>query len=429
MADPAPVPGRALRLYQVIGVLALGWAAGRLPSLLEGGPADGPGMAAAPPAAAQTLGVADAAALASAVASQVASETVARLVAAGWGPDGPGRAPPPAPAPTVIALPAAPPLPDPAPPAAAFYILPPMGAAPAPAALAPAPEAGAPPPLAAAAAPAPSEAEAVALATSAYAALRNGQRAEAARDLSAALALAPDAPQAKGWAADLKALTRHWRFGLYAFLRDQSGGDPLSAAPLLGGSQTGSIVGYTVNPLGRRRVTAFARLTTGSDASGAIDPETSEAALGVRLDPFARLPVHVAIERRFALGSWAVNAWAARIAGGTQGQARIGRLPLDWDAYGEGGIVDFADPQPYVGAQGRLLTPILHMGRLQLDGGAGAWGSAQDAFVTSHQFDLGPTLRFRHDRWPVSAALDYRFRVIGNAQPGSGVAFTLAGEF
>jgi hypothetical protein len=421
-----------MRVYHVLGILLVGWAAGRLPDLLRAMPVARlspaqPG-AAGPQAAPDALGPADAAALAAAVASQVAGETVARLVAAGWGPGEAGhvaQAPPPSQRIEIVALPAAPPLAPAAIPDAAGFVLQPM-AAPSPVAPGPGD-----PAVAATPGPTPQEnqAKARALATQGYAALRRGERAEAARDLSAAIALAPDAPEAKAWSADLKAVTRHLSAGFYALLRDSGGGDPLAAAPILGSSQTGAYVGYTFNPLGRRRISAFGRLTTGSNVTGAIDPETSEAALGVRVDPLPRVPVHVAIERRFALGSWAVNAWAARLAGGTQGRVKVGRLPLDWDAYGEGGVVDFSAPQPYVGAQARALVPVISFGRMHLDGGAGLWGGAQDGFVTSYRFDMGPALRLRFDRSPISAELDYRVRLIGNAEPGSGLALTLAGQF
>lgn len=444
MAEPAAArPGRALRLYQVAGILALGWLAGRLPDLVSRSlPPDRarPGSAEARPADA-----ADAAALAAAVASQVASETVARLVAAGWGPEQQRNAPsgvPPAPYPTVlqpvilpiqqaaVAAPRGPgggPAADPV----TGYVLPPMGVAPLPP---PAPAAATVPesvvvPASAAGADRDRQASAHARATRAYDRLREGDRRGAADGLAAAIAMAPDAPEAAAWKQDLRHLTRHLSASMFALLRTGGGGDPLSAAPLLGATQTGAAIGYTFNPLDRRRVMLFGRLSTGADATGALDPDTSEAALGVRVDPFPRVPVHAAVERRFALGLFAVDGWAARLAGGTQGIAKLGRLPVHWDVYGEGGLVDFQDPMAYAGLQARGVTPLFSAGRVHVDAGAGFWGAGQEGFTTSHRIDLGPTVRLRIDRLPLGVQMDYRVKVVGNAEPSSGLALTLIGDF
>lgn len=440
MAERTPtVPGRALRLYQIAGILMLGWMAGRLPDLLSqtsAAPLPGSGAAEA-----GTLAAGDAAALAAAVASQVASETVARLVAAGWGPeDGrPTSASPPTSSPTILQpvilpLQQAPPSPfhnDPV----AGYVLPPMGAVP----VNPNPEGdqvatAEAHPAATTASPreapgADRQTKAHARASRGYQRLREGDRRGAAQDLSDALAIDPDAPQADAWKRDLKLLTRHFSASMFALLRTDSGGDPLSATPILGATQTGVGMGYTLNPLDRRRVTLFGRLSTGADVTGALDPDTTEAAIGVRADPFPRVPVHVAIERRFALGLFAVDGWAARIAGGTAGTTRLGRLPLNWDVYGEGGLVDFQDPMPYAGLQARGVTPLFSAGRMHVDAGAGFWGAGQEGFTASHRFDLGPTIRMRVDRLPVGVQLDYRFKMFGNAEPSSGLALTLTGDF
>ncbi len=444
MADKtSAVPGRALRLYQVAGILFLGWMAGRLPDLLAQKPASSlPGSGAAE---AGTLGAGDAAALAAAVASQVASETVARLVAAGWGPESgrPPHATPPTSTPTVL-QPVILPIQQAPPPSSqkdpvAGYVLPPMGVVPVNAKPEPGPASEGSArketaPNTAMATPVQSpgkdqQAEAHAMASRGYQRLSAGDRRGAAQDLSAALAMAPDAPQAEAWKRDLRLLTRHFSASMFALLRTGSGGDPLSATPILGATQTGAGMGYTLNPLDRRRVTLFGRLSTGADVTGALDPDTTEAAIGVRADPFPHVPVHVAIERRFALGMFAVDGWAARIAGGTAGTTRLGRVPINWDVYGEGGIVDFQDPMPYAGLQARGVTPLFSAGRIHVDGGAGFWGAGQKGFTASHRIDLGPTLRMRVDRLPVGVQLDYRFKVFGNAEPSSGLALTLTGDF
>jgi hypothetical protein len=437
MAEAAA--GRALRLWQVAGVLLLGWAAGRLPALLSDSEAEaerlrGGAIGDAPAVAATDPDLA--ARIAAAVASQVAAETVSRLVAAGWGPAGqpaagsPSPAQPPTQPPTqsvvrIVHESAGPP------PGAAGWVLQPMGAPPPPAAPAPppAPDPASPLPTAEAPPPAPRREEAFALATGAYQALAAGRRREAADGLSRAIALDPEAPQASAWSKDLKSLTRHLSLGAFALVRNGSAGDPLAASPILGSSVTGASIGYTLDPLARRRIAIIGRFATGAGPTGSLDPETSEAAIGVQLSPIPRANAHVAVERRFALGEFARNAWSARIAGGTGGQFHVGRFPAAWDVYGEGGVIGVSEPDLYAGAQARALIELLRTSRIRIDAGAGAWAAGQDAFVTSHRFDIGPTLAVRFDGLPMSASIDYRIKAAGNAEPGSGVALTIAGEF
>lgn len=452
MAEAAP--GRALRLWQVAGVLLLGWGAGRLPDLLSESAAEADRMRTAlgqpdpqaPPAA--TLSDPELAArIASAVAAQVASETVSRLVAAGWGP---GNAPAPGYRAAGTQGPGRPPdstvriVHEAAPPAgAAGWVLKPMGAPPPPPAAHPqaataeatGPGKAAPPPgatasaAASAAASATASNEAFQLATGAYRDLAEGRRREAADGLARAIALDPEAPQASAWSKDLKALTRRLSLGAFALVRNGSAGDPLAASPILGSSVTGASIGYTIDPLARRRVSVFGRFATGAGPTGSLDPETSEAALGVRLDPFPRASAHVAVERRFALGAFARDAWSARVAGGSGGRFAVGRFPATWDVYGEGGIIGLSDPDLYAGAQARALIELLRLDRIRLEAGAGAWAAGQDAFVSSHRLDVGPTVGIRFDGLPMTASIDYRIKAAGNAEPGSGLALTIAGEF
>jgi hypothetical protein len=267
------------------------------------------------------------------------------------------------------------------------------------------------------------------VASAAYRDLAKGKRREAADGLARALALDPEAPQASAWGKDLRQLTRHLSLGAFALVRNGSAGDPLAASPILGSSVTGASIGYTLDPLARRRVSVIGRFATGAGADGSIDPETSEAAIGVRLDPFPKLPVHVAFERRFALGAFARDAWSARVAGGTTGRFQVGRFPAFWDVYGEGGVIGVSEPDLYAGVQGRALVELVRLERVRLDAGAGAWAAGQDAFVTSHRLDIGPTLGLRFDGLPMTASIDYRIKAVGNAQPGSGLALTIAGAF
>jgi hypothetical protein len=61
----------------------------------------------------------------------------------------------------------------------------------------------------------------------------------------------------------------------------------------------------------------------------------------------------------------------------------------------------------------------------QFSAGLGVWGGAQPGI---YRVDAGPRITMRV-RPNLKVHLDYRARLAGNAQPGSGPAVTLAGDF
>ncbi len=438
MAESTTRQGHALRVYQILFVLALGWLAGRLPGLLAENDAErlrlSEAMGLEQPQARQEafpsgtdVDTAQLAAdVASRVAAQVADQTISRLIAAGWAP--PGASPkflavgdfPAVPRETVVRV-----VSETAPAPLHAWSLPPMAAAPeAPVAVPPA----AKPPVR----PGNGAADrAHEVATSGYAALKAGDRRQAVALLAQAARMAPDAPAAAQWEADVRQLTRRWSIGGYVLSRGGGGSDPLAASPVLGGGQSGAAVGYTFNPLSRSRVSLVGRVTAAAGPSGGLDSETTEAALGLRVQPFRHVPVAVDVERRFALGTYSRNAWAARVSGGDTKTVKVAGKRLRLEGYGEAGVIGFeAEPAIYAGGQARGGTPIATIGNVALDAGAGLWGATQrDYGVTASRFDLGPSAQFQVKPWPFRAQVDYRIRAAGNALPGSGPVITVAGEF
>lgn len=255
--------GSALRVYQILMVLAVGWLGGRLPQMLEDSWAEGDRLSAAlaPDAAAAAASVDAgriAAEVAATVAAEVANETVARLIAAGWGPGGQvqririEQAPAPRPVETTVRIVTE----SPKALQTIDYSLPP-GSAPAAPAVKPAP-----PP------PAPTVGlQAHAVATQGYAALDEGRRREGVGLLKAAIEMAPDAPEATAWAADVKRLTSRWSVTGYTLARGAGTSDPLAASPVLGGGQSGGAVINTLDPLAQRPVSIVWRLRPGQTAA------------------------------------------------------------------------------------------------------------------------------------------------------------------
>jgi len=450
MADAPLRSGSALRVYQILLILGVGWLAGRLPALFAsneleqgrllealkpGEPASATPSILLPPADTAEIAAEVGAQVAAEVASRVASETVARLIAAGWGPQ--SSQPPQQ---IIIQQPQADRSKEtvvrviteqPQQLAGLSYSLPPgQPANPSgqPASSAP----SSAPPASQAATPSakPASEKAYAQATAGYAALKAGDRREGVRLLSEAVLLDPSAPQAASWSADVKRLTRRWSIAAYTLARDGGNGDPLAASPVLGGGQSGAAVAYTLDPLARRRIAAFARVAAATGPNGTVDRETAEAALGIRLQPLPKVPVSIDVERRFALGAFGRNAWSARVSGGTSRSARAANKPVMLEAYGEAGMINFSSPDLYAGGQARAATPLYKSGRLSIDAGAGVWAAAQDNYnETATRFDIGPSTRIAIKPYAFTAQIDYRFRMLGNALPASGPALTVAGEF
>jgi len=246
MAEGAPANGRALRVYQVVFVLAIGWLVGRLPQILADEEAEtarlmaviqpsvdaatGPASAAAGtgnPGYAQVDTARLAADVAAQVAAQVANETVSRLIAAGWGPRMPPQqiviqAPPGAfrPMETTVRI-----VTEPQQLARIDYDLP-AGSRTMPDAMAPyvgADAKGGSPVVTGALV------QAHAVATQGYAALKAGDKRSGARLLGEAISMAPDSPEAVGWTADVQRLTKRWSIAAYTLARSGGLGDPLAA--------------------------------------------------------------------------------------------------------------------------------------------------------------------------------------------------------
>ena len=98
-------------------------------------------------------------------------------------------------------------------------------------------------------------------------------------------------------------------------------------------------------------------------------------------------------------------------------------MPLGFtlDGYAQGGLVGFNSRDLFVDGGIAFTRPIYR----QFSGGFGIWGGAQPGL---YRIDAGPRVTMRV-RGNVRVHLDWRQRIAGNAQPGSGPALTLAGDF
>ena len=268
-------------------------------------------------------------------------------------------------------------------------------------------------------------------ATAAYDRLRSGQKREALRLFEAALAATADTPdpRAKAWAKEAAALRRRWSGQAFALLRE-AGVDPatgIATGPLLGASQSGFAIAYTPNPLARRPLSATARVNAATDAQGRTDPRTVQAAFGVRWQ--ATPGIALSAERLVSLGELARDDWLLRLSGGANRRLRAAGVRVDADAYGEASLLGNGDV--VAAGQARALVPLSE-NRLSLSAGLGSWGSIQKTGAgTLGRLDLGPSalVRLGEGRFGLELQADYRQRLAGNAEPGSGPTVTLSTNF
>ena len=200
----------------------------------------------------------------------------------------------------------------------------------------------------------------------------------------------------------------------WAMLRGRQvalGPSAIATGGTLGGSQAGARLSYNAT----RQIAATLR--TSSD----VGRRGGEVAAGVRLQPVAGIPIWINAERRQRIGKLGGgrNAFALFLEGGVYDRAMP--LGLRLDAYLQGGVVGFNKRDRFIDGAMTLTRPLYR----RLSGGAGVWGGAQPGV---YRVDVGPRLTYKV-RDNIRIHLDYRQRVAGKAEPGSGPVVTLAGDF
>jgi hypothetical protein len=197
----------------------------------------------------------------------------------------------------------------------------------------------------------------------------------------------------------------------WAMLRDKPGEIGLGSGGTLGGSQAGARLLWRFNP----HVAASLRTSTPINSQ-----RGGEAALGVRYQPFMSIPVAFTAERRKSLGRFGGrDAFAVFAEGGLYGR------PMPWnsslDAYLQSGIVGAKTRDWFVDGQAAVSRPVWR----NFSAGLGVWGAAQPGIS---RLDAGPRASMRVGS-RMRVHVDYRQKLVGNAEPGSGAVVTLAGDF
>ncbi|MBK6708394.1 MAG: hypothetical protein IPG54_13280 [Sphingomonadales bacterium] len=233
----------------------------------------------------------------------------------------------------------------------------------------------------------------------------------------------PDVPkavegkEARVLAVDTSSQKRLHFYG-YNFWRQGSTGAALAPAAQYGGSQYGAIA--TWDPLGSAGK-GPALLVRGS---GTPDGVQQEVAVGARWQPDRKWPISLSLERRFRF--YGPDGFAAYVAGGVDRVPIVGRLALD--AYGQAGYSLGGISSPFVDAHARVQHPLAKPLGIPIRIGAGAWVGGQKG---AYRADVGPTLSAQVDSRfaDFTLQLDWRKRVVGNADPVDGLALTVATDF
>jgi hypothetical protein len=203
-----------------------------------------------------------------------------------------------------------------------------------------------------------------------------------------------------------KAALSPWSASVWVHAR--TGDTPvLAPAGMLGGGQTGARLRYQVSP----GVSLVARASTPlRRAAGA------EASLGAEWQPVRTLPIRLLAERRQAIGPEGRSAFALTAHGG------VSELPLPLglrlDAYGQAGAVGAKARDLFAEGSARVAAPVA--GRTRV--GAAVWAASQPGV---RRLDAGPSLSLGLPRLGATLSADWRFRLSGNALPGSGPALSL----
>ena len=202
---------------------------------------------------------------------------------------------------------------------------------------------------------------------------------------------------------------------MWAMLRDTrtltASPQSLASGGTLGASQAGARFVYNFSPM----ISALVR------TSSQVGRRGGEVAGGIRVRPLRSIPLWVTAERRQALGQYGGgrNAFAFFAEGGLYDR------PMPWgfrlDGYAQAGVVGLSSRDLFADG-GLAFTRRIYR---DFSGGFGLWGGIQPGI---YRVDAGPRLTMKVRR-NLRVHLDYRQRLAGNAEPGSGPVLTLAGDF
>lgn len=213
-----------------------------------------------------------------------------------------------------------------------------------------------------------------------------------------------------------------WSADGWVLLRRDTTTPFLSGRPTYGRSQAGAVLRYSLAPASPLRPQGYLR------ASAALaGVSEKEIAGGISGRLLSGLPLRFAAELRLGDTDRGTKLRPAAFA---VTELPPVTLPLGGvaEAYLQGGYVGGEFATAFVDGQGRIERPMRRRGSVELSVGGGAWGGAQK---DSARLDVGPTAAVTFPLGPGRGRLaaDYRYRLVGDAEPSSGPALTLSAGF
>lgn len=216
-----------------------------------------------------------------------------------------------------------------------------------------------------------------------------------------------------------------WSMDAWALVRDDGGAMPEAGTlpATYGASQAGAVLRYRLAMASRHKPSAYVRTTS---TLGSLN-ETA-LALGVSARPFPAVPIVAGLEGRVVDQGGNRRVQPAAIAVTELSPVALPGA-LRAEIYGQAGYVGGKYATPFADGQLRVDRHLLSLGRAEARVGGGAWGGVQEG---ASRLDAGPGLTVSAPLSPKvfgRLALDWRLRVAGNAEPGSGPAMTVAAGF
>jgi hypothetical protein len=193
--------------------------------------------------------------------------------------------------------------------------------------------------------------------------------------------------------------------------------------PSYGANQLGAVLRYRLAPASGFGPTVYGRAYGALNGTG-----EREVALGFSARPVPALPLAALVEGRVSRFSSGITRLRPAVTLVTEMPPVMLPLALRAETYVQAGYVGGLAATPFVDGQFRLEHVASHHARGELRLGGGIWGGAQRG---AGRLDVGPgaTVAFATGRTGAHLSLDWRFRVAGQAMPGSGPTMTLAAGF
>ena len=151
-----------------------------------------------------------------------------------------------------------------------------------------------------------------------------------------------------------------------------------------------------------------------------------EAAFGLSMRHGHRLPITAIIEHRIGLDKMGRNAVALLVASGAS-DVPIGRSSV-LNGYVQAGIVGLHKRDGFLDGALSASRVISHDRNYTVGVGAGIWGAVQPG---ARRIDSGPeiSIRWASRSTAFRASAQWRFRLAGDALPGSGPALSIGTDF